>query len=413
MHTDSTQAHSTKTRSTGLANQYDVVIVGGGIIGLTLAAILYQKSPSLKLCLVDASVPAPLDISTIDSRVIALSKENENLYESLNVWDAVKSIRACPYFDMFVWDGEGTADIHFDSRMARQKNLGHIVENKVLVDVLLSSISGVDTRFHSKVSNFYREGAQSVVELDQGESISASVVIGADGANSPLRKIANIPSREWDYGHTAIVATVQVEKDHCNTAWQRFSEQGPLAFLPIDIPGLEQNLCSIVWSIEHEKASELMELSDDAFCQFLGKAFEFKLGEVLRIEKRIAFPLRQRHAKKYTVPGLALVGDAAHTIHPLAGQGANIGLYDVTVLANEIQRAVKREIPLHDPSVLRRYERQRQSHNLLAMSAMEGFKRLFGADDVALRWIRNQGLRFVEQRPWLKHQFLKIANGEK
>lgn len=399
------------TNEARVNSHYDIAIVGTGIIGLTLANLLRKRAPSVQLAVVDAGAPAPLALSSIDPRVIALSKKNERLLDSIGVWNAVKNIRVCPYYEMFVWDGDGTADIHFDRRMSDQDNLGHIVENKILVDALHSSLSGIDFYFNASATDISREENYSSLVLSTGDTIEASIVIAADGANSELRTMSNIPLREWDYGHTAIVTTVQTEKPHCHTAWQRFGLEGPLAFLPLEMPGVEQNLCSIVWSISHDEATQLMALDDEAFCDALAKAFECKLGRVLRIEKRIAFPLRQRHAKKYTLLGLALVGDAAHTIHPLAGQGANIGLYDVEVLAEEIQRAVHREIPLHDESILRRYERRRQAHNLLAMSTMEGFKRVFGADDIALRWIRNEGLRTANKMPWLKQQFLKVASG--
>ncbi len=389
----------------------DIAIVGGGIIGLTLANLLSTFSADIKVMVIDGGAPAPLDLASVDSRVIALSKANKTLFETLNVWDSIKASRACPYHEMFVWDGTGTADIHFDGAASRLDNIGHIIENKVIVDALLNNVSGVELLFNEKVTAYEQKNDQAVIVLSNGESIKASLVVAADGARSNLRALAGFNVREWDYEHTAIVSTVTTEKPHHFTAWQRFTDDGPLAFLPLSLSDGDQHHCSIVWSTKPERAENLMALDEDAFCRVLSREFETKLGNVTQAEKRLSFPLRQRHASRYSCPGMVLVGDAAHTIHPLAGQGANIGLYDVTVLSEEITRAVERGVDLSDVSIGKRYERRRQSHNLLAMSAMEGFKRLFGADDPAIRWMRNEGLRFANRSTWLKQQFLKVASG--
>ena len=215
-------------------------------------------------------------------------------------------------------------------------------------------------------------------------------MIAADGANSAVRRLAGCATREWDYLHHAIVTSVRCEQPHHRTAWQRFTDDGPLAFLPLDRQG-DEHWCSIVWSTTPEQATRLMALDDEAFRVELGKAFEHRLGRVEAADPRLCIPLRQRHAKRYVEPGLALIGDAAHTIHPLAGQGVNLGFLDAAVLAEVLLHAHGRGERLADERVLSRFERRRMPHNLGMMAAMEGFQRLFQADPLPLRWLRNAG----------------------
>jgi 2-octaprenylphenol hydroxylase len=217
-------------------------------------------------------------------------------------------------------------------------------------------------------------------------------------------------TREWDYLHHAIVTSVRSAKPHQLTAWQRFTDNGPLAFLPLERDG-QQDWCSIVWSTTPSEAERLMALDDDGFCKELERAFEGRLGKVLSADPRLCVPLRQRHAKRYVAEGLALIGDAAHTIHPLAGQGVNLGFLDAAVLAEVLLQAATRGERLADVKVLSRYERRRMPHNLALMAAMEGFERLFQADPLPIRWLRNAGLKMVDQMPEAKALFVREALG--
>jgi len=236
------------------------------------------------------------------------------------------------------------------------------------------------------------------------------LVVAADGANSAVRRLTGCQTREWDYLHQAIVTSVRCSEPHQATAWQRFTDEGPLAFLPLARDD-GQHWCSIVWSTTPEQAEQAMAMDDEAFCQALGRAFEGRLGEVLEADPRVCVPLRQRHAKRYVDEGLALIGDAAHVIHPLAGQGVNLGFLDAAVLAEELGRACERGERLADVKVLSRYERRRMPHNLALMAAMEGFERLFQANPLPLRWLRNSGLKIVEQMPEAKALFVRQALG--
>ena len=249
-----------------------------------------------------------------------------------------------------------------------------------------------------------------LLTLADGRELQAPLLVAADGANSAVRRLAGCATREWDYLHHAIVTSVRCSQPHQLTAWQRFTDDGPLAFLPLARDG-DQHWCSIVWSCVPEHAEQLMALDDAGFASELGKAFELRLGEVLQVDPRMCIPLRQRHAKRYVEQGLALIGDAAHTIHPLAGQGVNLGFLDASVLAEVLLHAHQRGEQLDAERVLSRFERRRMPHNLAMMAAMESFERLFQAAPPPLRWLRNAGLNLVNGLPEAKALFVRQALG--
>ena len=396
-----------------MRQDYDIVIVGAGLVGATLAcAIAQQKlAAPLRIALIEAgSQVQSFSGGDFDPRVVALTRASQKLFAHIGIWSTILQQRACAYREMEVWDGEGTAKIHFSAAEVRQDCLGHIVENSVIVAALrekLAQHSQIDLLQPVKVVGLTR-GDLARVELDNGQTLSTRLLIAADGVHSKVRELAEFATREWDYGHKAIITSVQTQLPHQATAWQRFMGSGPLAFLPLpDVD--EKHFCSIVWSAEHKLADELMQLDDADFCQRLGIAFEHKLGSILHSAQRFAIPLRQRHAKSYIQPQIALVGDAAHNIHPLAGQGVNLGLLDVAALAQEIARAMERGISLDDYSILRRYQRQRLAGNLLMMSAMEGFKRLFGNQSLMIVWLRNSGIRQLNSLTALKKIIVNAA----
>jgi len=290
--------------------------------------------------------------------------------------------------------------------------LGHIVENRVVQDGLLERLHDSDIGLlpNARLEQMRRSGDEWLLTLADGRRLRAPLVVAADGANSAVRRLAGCETREWDYLHHAIVTSVRCSAAHQATAWQRFTDEGPLAFLPLARDG-RQDWCSIVWSTTPEHAEQLMALDDQAFLKALERAFEGRLGDVLQADPRVCVPLRQRHAKRYVDEGLALIGDAAHTIHPLAGQGVNLGFLDAAVLAEVLVNACDRAERLADVKVLSRYERRRMPHNLALMAAMEGFERLFQANPLPLRWLRNSGLKMVEKLPEAKAMFVRQALG--
>lgn len=405
--------------------EYDILIIGGGPIGLALAAGLMKTSCSLAV--VDAAPvpePAPETIHGVegfDARVSALTSASIGFLRRLEAWDETLAGRACPFTDMQVWDGEGTASIHFSAADLLAASFGSIAENRQLVAALANRLRQGPAQVirPAKVVSLdvatepapYRHR----VVLDNGRVLFSRLLVGADGGNSIVRRGAGFSTREWSYGQKAIVATVKTTASHQFTAWQRFTGSGPLAFLPLLNPATahpqQQYFSSIVWSCDTSRAEELMALNDTAFVEELGSAFEYRLGPVQAVSPRKSFPLWQIHARNYIGEGVALVGDAAHSLHPLAGQGVNLGLKDVEVLAEELHKAWRTGEDWASERILSRYQRRRKGDNLGMMLVMEGFKRLFEQDDLFWRWLRNQGVAKVDRLAPVKHLIMRKAMG--
>ena len=405
-----------------MANQsdFDIVIVGGGAIGSAVASLLGQINKTvqgakqqLKIALIESSEPPQFDSSQVDPRVAALTEKTRLIFEQIGIWNQVVAKRACAYKAMNVWDAEGTGRITFDCQQVQQPNLGHIVENSALVSTLIDHLkqqSNIELYCPANIVDFQLQQDAITLTLDNHSVLSAQLLIAADGANSAVREHFQFATKQWDYGQHAIVTTITTENPNQLTAWQRFMPTGPLAFLPLNNIG-DDHCCSIVWSQDTTEAKRLMALEDDQFCQQLSRASEHCLGEVLKIEKRHLIPLRQSHATDYVMPRVALIGDAAHSIHPLAGQGANLGFSDAQVLAEEIAEAFARDLDLGDESVLKPYQRRRKPENLATMAAMEGFKRLFGSQNSTLRLLRNYGLSAINGLGAIKNKLIKQAMG--
>ncbi len=396
--------------------QFDILIVGGGMIGSALALGLSRQGWQVGLIegAPAASLMAPAEpassVDDFEPRVSAISLASQRLLEELGAWPKVQASRHCGYREMTVWDGDGTGRIHFDAAELHARSLGTIVENRNIVRALFESLSDSSVQLLDGVRVRAWSRGQGV-ELEDGRCLAARLVVGADGALSRLRQWSGLATREWDYDQQAIVCTVRTSQNHRYTAWQRFSPTGPLAFLPLLNEAGDEHFCSIVWSQDTLEARRLMALETESFRKELEAAIERELGEVLAVSRRFAFPLRQRHAKDYIADGLALVGDAAHTIHPLAGQGANLGYGDVRALLEELERARELGLAPDDASVLARYQRRRKGENLTMMAAMEGFKQLFARDELPVRWLRNTGMRWLNQLAPLKNRIAAEAMG--
>ena len=391
----------------------DLIIVGAGMVGSTLALAL--KDSGLNIVLLDSnslSVAPFSPAQPFESRVSALSIASQRILERVAAWPGIVARRVSPYSDMHVWDGSGTGNIHFSASSLHAEVLGHIVENRLVQDALLEQLqqSSITLMAESHIELLRRSGQEWLMQLADGTEIRSPLVIGADGANSAIRRLTGMATREWDYLHHAIVTSVRCEKPHQHTALQRFTDEGPLALLPLQHSD-GQNWCSIVWSIPPERAQAVMALDDAAFCSALGQACEQRLGVIEHAEPRHSIPLRQRHAKRYVAPGLALIGDAAHSIHPLAGQGVNLGFLDAAALAQVILHALQRGEQIASERVLSRFERQRMPDNLTMMAAMDGFQHLFQADALPIRLLRNMGLTAVDDCSQAKALFMRHALG--
>ncbi|UZJ60332.1 2-octaprenyl-3-methyl-6-methoxy-1,4-benzoquinol hydroxylase [Pseudomonas sp. KU26590] len=390
----------------------DLLIVGAGMVGSALALAL--RDSGLNILVVDGG---PLTVkpfvadAPFEARVSALSIASQRILERIGVWDGIVARRVSPYSDMHVWDGSGTGKVHFSASSVHAEVLGHIVENRVVQDALVERLhdSQIGLLTDVRLEQMRHSGDDWLLTLSDGRTLRAPLVVAADGANSTVRRMTGTATREWDYLHHAIVTSVRTADSHRKTAWQRFTDDGPLAFLPLDREG--EHWCSIVWSVTPEQSERLMKLDDERFCRELESAFEGCLGQVISADARLCVPLRQRHAKRYVAPGLALIGDAAHTIHPLAGQGVNLGFLDAAVLAEVLGDASERGERLADERVLSRYERRRMPHNLTLMAAMEGFERLFQADALPIRLLRNAGLKMVDHSSEAKALFVRQALG--
>ncbi|MDR6234729.1 2-octaprenyl-3-methyl-6-methoxy-1,4-benzoquinol hydroxylase [Pseudomonas oryzihabitans] len=391
----------------------DLVIVGAGMVGSALALALADSG--LSVVLLDRGPLKPGAVESdlpFEPRVSALSLASQRILQRLGAWDGILARRVSPYQAMHVWDGSGTGAVHFDAASVHAEVLGHIVENRVVQDALLERLAEANVLLlpEARLELLRRSGDQWLVQLAGDRQIRAPLVVAADGATSAVRRLAGLETREWDYLHHAIVTSVRCAESHQRTAWQRFTDDGPLAFLPLDRGG-DTRWCSIVWSCTPKQGERLMALDDAAFCQALGEAFEHRLGKVECSDTRLCIPLRQRHAKRYVESGLALIGDAAHVIHPLAGQGVNLGFLDAAVLAEELRHAQARGEAIAEQRVLERYERRRMPHNLAMMAAMEGFQRLFQDDRLPLRWLRNAALKQVDRHFEAKALFVRRALG--
>ena len=397
---------------------FDIVIVGGGMVGATVACLL--RDLDLNIALVDSVefdvLNAEVTRDKFDPRVSAVTAATKKIFADLKVWPDIEAARCCNYLDMHVWDADGTGSISFSAIDLNQSELGTIVENSILGSALYKQISNQENLNLLAPMNIasmeVNDGGTRLI-TDKGQQKIAKLVIAADGANSKIRELAKFPTREWDYNHNAIVTTAKTELAHQQTALQRFIDTGPLAFLPLAAEPNDsiQNYCSVVWTAIPKHAEYLMQLSDNDFCTELTKAIEGRLGNIEWCDKRLTFPLRQRHSVDYVKNNVVLIGDAAHSIHPLAGQGVNLGFLDAAVLARELHHGIEVGRELADPSVLGRYQRKRKGHNLEMMWLMEGFKHLFAEQALPIRWLRNIGMSGVDNISVVKNNLARRAMG--
>ena len=384
----------------------DVVVVGGGVVGAACALALAK--PGLEVTLVEGREPVRWSADAPDLRVYAFAPDNATLLDGLGVWDAVRTARAQAYRRMRVWDASGGGELSFDADMLGRDQLGWIIENNLLVDRLWAALPAAGVQLHcpARVESMEQDGSGVRLRLDDGSRLDSRLAIAADGADSTLRELAGLQVATHDYRQRGVVAFVETAASNEATAWQRFLPGGPLAFLPF-----AEGRSSIVWTLPDEEATRVLALDDAAFNRELGNAFEARLGEVRVVSKRAAFPLKRQLAESSISGKVLLIGDAAHVVHPLAGQGVNLGLRDVTRLRDAIVDAQSRRADWTSPHRLARWSRQCRSENAAAAYAFDGINRVFSNDEMHMTLLRGFALGVAGKLPPLANMFWRRASG--
>lgn len=397
-----------------MKRDFDIVIAGGGMVGAGLAALLRSHAPTAALR-VAVLEPRPALLpgaqTPWDLRVSALSRASQRLLELTGAWPRVAARGVGPYERMVIWEEAGgptdTGALRLDAADLGEPDLGHMVENRTVQAALLDcAVAAGATLLRVGVESLERGERGVSVTAGDGRKFAAALVVAADGVDSTVRRLAGIATRGWDYGQRAVVAQLEPQRPQPRTAWQRFLSTGPLALLP-----LADGSVSLVWSTTPEQAQELARLDDASFAARVTEASAGVLGWLAPRGARATFPLRLLHALAYARPGIVLAGDAAHGVHPLAGQGVNLGFLDCAALVEVLSDAVGRGADPGDLAVLRRYERWRKADNVPAMLFMDGLQRLFSNDDALLSLARRAGLGLVNQMQPLKRALVGRALG--
>ena len=403
-----------------MKNGFHILVIGGGMVGACVAALAASNRhfAELRIAVLEANpptLPPPDAVDDIDLRVSAISRASERILSEIGAWPLIPRQHVCAYDDMSVWDAagkpRGPGSIHFSAGESGEPNLGYIVENRrVLWSIYdCAAFRSRVTLLRGELSGLEFEDDRATAILSDGRRIDAALIVGSDGSGSLSRKLAGIETRGWEYDQRAFVTHVRTEHPHARTAWQRFLPDGPIAFLP-----LADGRSSIVWTTTPEHAERLVSEAPEQVATELTQALDGTLGNVELAGPRGQFPLRLTHAKDYCRERFVLVGDAAHAIHPLAGQGVNLGFLDsaalVEVLAEELDRGLAPTF-IGERRVLRRYERWRKSENAVALGLVDGLNKLFGSRADTLGWARRTGLSILDGHGLAKRFLMGRALG--
>jgi 2-octaprenyl-3-methyl-6-methoxy-1,4-benzoquinol hydroxylase len=405
----------THDRRSSTGRRADVAIVGGGVVGAACALALAQQG--LQVTLIEHAEPPVWSAAEPDPRVYAFAPDNAALFASLGVWDAVADARAHPYRRMRVWDAAGGEELRFDADVFAVTRLGWIVEHALLQDRLWAALRASDVilRLGVKVVALEQQASDApdgiTLELDDGLRVGARIAIAADGGRSTLRELAGIATRTEDYAQRGVVAYVATERAHEDTAWQRFLPTGPLAFLPCAPWPDVANVSSIVWTLPDDEAARVVALDDAMFAEELTRAFASRLGDCRPLTPRIAFPLRRQLADAYVAGRVLAIGDAAHVVHPLAGQGVNLGLRDVGALRDAVVDAQSRKVDWTAAHRLQRWARARRSDATASAHAFGLINRVFSNDALAPTLLRGHALGLVGRFAPLNRALWRHAAG--
>lgn len=392
-----------------MSNRFDVIINGAGLVGSSIAIGLAKAG--FKVLVIEFH---PLEKlypqDDYGLRVSAFTPSSKKWLEYVDAWDGLQHTgRITPFLHMHVWDEGGMGELTFDAVGTGSDALGWIMDNEATQGVLIDralQLDNITILDNTKLESFEKIADDVCVTLSNGDQYVAELIVGADGGRSMVRDWANIPTTGWSYGQKTIVGQVRPEKSHENSCWQRFLDNGPLALLP-----LNDGRCSLAWHTTYEEADELLALDPDAFSDRLSEGLQWKFGRIEIAGKLGAYPLRLNHAQTYVRENFALAGDAAHSIHPLAGLGVNIGYLDSATLVEELINAKKAGISLGDLTMLKRYEKRRKAHNMLIMGSMDLFKRSSTSQSKVIKGVRNLGLSATNKLPFVKRKLARMAMG--
>ena len=388
----------------------EITIIGAGVIGSSLASLLSKQG--VKVTLIDRGTPLNISKSSkFYGRTLALNLASINIFKELTIWNDLKK-NATSYRRMFVWDSKGSSPLEFLAKDIEKTELGSVISVNSILESLRNIVldsENINLKQETGLTGVEVIDKQIVVSCSNGEKITSKLVVGADGVHSTLRKIANIKTRSWSYDQKAFVAGLKTDKSHQQTAWQIFTPTGPIAFLPFDL--LEDSNISLVWSANLDYSKKLESLAKKEFIKELEDKTELILGTIELQTEINSFPLNQLHSRSYSSERIALVGDAAHSFHPLAGQGLNLGISDVACLSRNIIKARRKGIDIGLNRNLKEYERSRKIPNLTMTAMMELFKRGFETSDPWIKFGRNLAFDITSESQILKKRFIKEAAG--
>lgn len=394
---------------------YDVLIVGGGLVGSSLARALAPLG--LRIGIVEATpADAPAQPS-FDARTTALSYTSRQIFDVIGAWPAIAAGGMAPIRRIHVSERGRPGLTHIDAAALGVEALGYVADNRVLgagLQAALAAQAGVEWLCPALPVHLEFGGAQAAVHIEAGgerQVLNARLVVAADGGNSAVRRLTGTPARSAGYGQTAIIANVRTEQPHRDTAYERFTETGPLALLPAWSAEPDVHRCAMVWTARDAQVEELLGLDEDAFLERLQARFGMRLGRLLAVSARHAYPLSLLHMPQQVKPRLVFIGNAAHTLHPVAGQGFNLGLRDVAALAQVLADAWRAGGDPGAPDTLRRYARWRRRDQLQTTLVTDGLVRAFSNDFLPLAVLRNLGLSGLSLVPPLKRAFARGAMG--
>lgn len=383
----------------------DIIIIGGGMVGLACAAALAHLN--LTVAIIEGNPPSPIT-DDYDLRVSAINPANINFFVELGIWPQLQKHRLSAYEAMHIWVDRSKLD--FSAAEANLPELGFIIENNIMQHVLYEHVAdqkNIAMYCPAKPTDIQID-EKVMLTLNNGLRIHAKLIIGADGHQSWLKKQIMPKELVRSYDHSALVAHIHTEKMHEKTAWQHFLPTGPLALLPL----VDPHACSIVWSSNPEHIKELLACDENSFNQQLTNAFDNQLGKLTVTTQRLAFPLTLQHLEQYSSDHIAFIGDAAHRIHPLAGQGVNLGYQDVRCLARTIEATLNKKQDYWKKSALSAFERERQFHNQTMIKAVDAIRWIFSNPSSTLQTMRNIGIEKLNQNTFLKNILINLASGK-